>query len=138
MKYLNEMLGGKAMREDFARGRCPICGCETYFRKNKNLILYTYCPNGHQAKLGRDDSKQAIAAIAGGKEWNNGILYLYPLNRTGKEKDNGRDDRTSTRADDRIGTKQSDGGISATDKASLSDGKSNGAKQSDGWGIFGL
>ena len=75
------------MNDDFARGKCPVCGCETVYRQNKNRILYTFCRNGHHAKLGREDSISANAKIAGGNNWNNGILYLYPLNRKEKEND---------------------------------------------------
>lgn len=82
------------MNDDYARGKCPICGCETLYRKNKNGILYTFCRNGHHAKLGRDDSKKATAMIAGCKNWNNGIVYLYPLEMKGKE--DGKNDRNST------------------------------------------
>ena len=67
------------MKDDFARGKCPVCGCETMFRQNKNRILYTYCRNSHHVKFGRDDSISAIAQIASGKNWNNGLIYLYPL-----------------------------------------------------------
>lgn len=67
------------MNNDFARGKCPICGCATFYRKNKNGIIYTYCPIGHHAKLDRMASTAASVAICGGKPWNNGIIYLYPM-----------------------------------------------------------
>lgn len=89
------------MKEDFARGKCPICGRPTKFRKNKNGILYTYCDYGHHAKLGRDDSTEAAAAINAGQSWNNGVSYLYPLTK-GKENDERQGNfRQTTGTDDR-------------------------------------
>ena len=67
-------------KEDFSRGKCPICGTETIFKVNKNGVLYTFCRNSHHVKLGKYDSKEAIEAIEGGKAWHNGLLHLYPLN----------------------------------------------------------
>ena len=89
------------MKDDFARGKCPICGCDTMFRMNKNRILYTFCRNGHHAKLGRDDSIVATAKISGGQNWNNGIVYLYPLTK-GKE-----NEKTGTTAGTTTGTTSS-------------------------------
>lgn len=72
-------------KEDFARMKCPACGCETYIRINKNRILYTYCPYGHHLKLTAQESRQAIPAISAGMAWNNGTIFLYPLTTKGKE-----------------------------------------------------
>lgn len=72
-------------KEDFARMKCPACGCETYIRINKNRILYTYCPFGHHLKLTAQESRQAIPAISAGMAWNNGTIFLYPLTMKGHE-----------------------------------------------------
>lgn len=74
------------MNDDYARGKCPICGCETMYRLNKNRLLYTFCRNGHAAKLGREESIKAIAQIACGNKWNNGFVYLYPINEKQEKK----------------------------------------------------
>lgn len=71
------------MKADFSRGKCPVCGLPVKFRQNKNGILYTYCDHGHHAKLGRLDSNEATEAINAGRPWNNGVIYLYPLEQKG-------------------------------------------------------
>ena len=89
------------MRSDFSRGKCPICGQPVRFRQNKNGILYTYCDHGHHAKLGRLDSTEATETINAGRPWNNGVIYLYPLETKGT---NNGTNRTSERTTDNIGT----------------------------------
>lgn len=66
------------MKNNVGHMRCPVCGCQTWVRENKNGVLYTYCHNNHHAKLSSDDSRAAMAAINAGKSWNNGVVYLYP------------------------------------------------------------
>lgn len=66
------------MKNNVGHMRCPVCGCQTWVRENKNGILYTYCHNNHHAKLSSDDSRAAMAAINAGRSWNNGVVYLYP------------------------------------------------------------
>ena len=82
------------MKSDFSRGKCPICGLPARFRQNKNGILYTYCDHGHHAKLGRLDSSEATEAINAGRPWNNGVIYLYPLEQKGMN--NGTTNTTGT------------------------------------------
>ena len=79
-------------KEDFSRGKCPICGTETIFKVNKNGVLYTFCRNSHHVKLGKYDSKEAIEAIEVGKAWHNGLLHLYPLNHQQHEQLKGQED----------------------------------------------
>ena len=69
------------MKEDAARMRCSVCGCETGARVNKNGIIYTYCHNSHHTRLSREDSRAAIAAINAGNKWTNGIIHIYPYER---------------------------------------------------------
>ena len=66
------------MNADFAKMRCPVCGTQTGARLNKNGIIYIYCPNGHHARLSREDSSAAVEALKNGQCWNNGIVYIYP------------------------------------------------------------
>lgn len=66
------------MKNNVGHMRCPVCGCQTWVRENKNGILYTYCHNNHHAKLSSDDSRAAMSAINAGRSWNNGVVYLYP------------------------------------------------------------
>ena len=84
------------MKTDFSRGKCPVCGMPVKFRQNKNGILYTYCDRGHHAKLGRADSNEATAAINAGQAWNNGILYMYPLETKGQTNGTGTKNTTGT------------------------------------------
>lgn len=69
--------------------RCPICGRKTDIRENKNGILYSNCDFFHQSKLNRQDSSAAKEAIAAGKQWNNGLVYLYPNERKIENGNNG-------------------------------------------------
>lgn len=94
MNYYQKKQRGVKMRNDFSRGKCPVCGCDVMFRQNKNRILYCYCRNGHHAKLNRDDSVVANAKIAAGQNWNNGIVYLYPILKGKTE--NETENRTNT------------------------------------------
>lgn len=92
------------MKEDFARMKCPACGAETFVRVNKNRILYTYCPMGHHLKLTAQESRQAIPALAGGKPWNNGLIYLYPMNGKGMDNDSGKQRDDAGRRDNDTNT----------------------------------
>ena len=80
----------KKQREVAGRTRCPICGTACEVRVNKNLILYTICPNGHQTKLSGTDSKEARAALYSGRNYSNGIINFYP---TEKGQENGRNEQ---------------------------------------------
>lgn len=66
-------------KEDFSRGKCPVCGQTTTYRTNKNGIIYTFCPNGHHAKLSKVDSWEAGKQLTAGKAWTNGVIHMYPL-----------------------------------------------------------
>lgn len=88
------------MNNDIGRMRCPVCGTQTGARKNKNGIIYTNCPNGHQSKLNKPDSHEAAAALDSGKAWNNGLVFIYPLEKQTERKqendgNDSRNDRTS-------------------------------------------
>lgn len=97
------------MNEDYARGKCPVCGCETMYRLNKNRLLYTFCRNGHAAKLGREESIKATAQIAGGNKWNNGFVYLYPINEKQEKKGILTNDRTEKSTTGTTGTNDTAG-----------------------------
>ena len=61
--------------------RCAVCGIRTDVKENKNGTLYANCANYHQMKMNKIDSSEAKAALLDGKQWNNGLIYLYPLKR---------------------------------------------------------
>lgn len=65
------------MNKDIARMRCPVCGTQTGARKNKNGIIYANCPNSHQTKLNKDDSREVLEALKKGQNWNNGNIFIY-------------------------------------------------------------
>ncbi len=69
------------MNPDIGKMRCPVCGTQAGARLNKNGIIYTNCPNGHQAKLNKPDSHAALVALQAGKSWNNGLIFIYPNER---------------------------------------------------------
>ena len=76
------------MNSDIGRMRCPVCGTQTGARKNKNGIIYSNCPNGHQAKLNKPDSNAALLALDMGESWNNGLVYIYPEQKTERKQEN--------------------------------------------------
>lgn len=76
------------MNPDIGKMRCPVCGTQAGARKNKNGIIYTNCPNGHQAKLNNPDSHAAAAALEAGQAWNNGLVYIYPTNKEERKEEN--------------------------------------------------
>lgn len=114
------------MKEDFARMKCPACGAETFIRINKNRILYTYCPMGHHLKLTAQESRQAIPVLTGGKPWNNGILFLYPLMKGNQGNGTSKDERVEIgrRGNDACTTTQRDGSA-----------RTNGANTADWWNV---
>ena len=117
------------MNNDFARMRCPICGTTTAARINKNGIIYTYCPNGHHARLSRDDSREATAALKAGKQWNNGIVYIYPekQQQTERKQENERkDNSTGTN-----GTTTATNGTTGRNNAGDNYGRTNGQFAAD-------
>lgn len=61
--------------------RCAVCGIRTDVKENKNGTLYANCANYHQTKMNKIDSAEAKAALLEGKQWNNGLIYLYPLTK---------------------------------------------------------
>lgn len=80
--------------------RCPVCGVKTDIRENKNGILYSNCHNYHQSKMARFDSEEAKHNLTAGKTWNNGVLYLYPLEKQQTERtENNGNINTNTRTD---------------------------------------
>lgn len=70
------------IKNNIGRMKCAICGCNTWVRQNKNGILYANCHNHHQTKLNGDDSIGAMQALQQGKAWNNGLIFIYPNERT--------------------------------------------------------
>ncbi len=86
----------KRRPEVVGRAKCPICGTSCEVRANKNQILYTMCPMGHQSKMASFDSKEARAVLAQGRQYSNGVINLYPKER--KDTENG---HTNERTDDR-------------------------------------
>lgn len=79
--------------------RCPTCGVKTDIRENKNGILYCNCHNYHQNKMARFDSEEAKHNLLQGKPWNNGVVYLYPLEKQQTERtENNGNDTTNTRS----------------------------------------
>lgn len=76
------------MNSDIGRMRCPVCGTQTGARKNKNGIIYSNCPNGHQAKLNKPDSTAALLALDLGESWNNGLVFIYPEQKTERKSEN--------------------------------------------------
>ena len=74
------------MNSDFAKMRCPVCGTQTGARLNKNGIIYIYCPNGHHARLSREDSSEAVRVLKSGQSWNNGIVFIYPEQQKNERK----------------------------------------------------
>lgn len=70
------------MKNNIARMKCPVCGRNTWVRENKNGVLYTYCASLHHTKLNGEDSRNAKEALKQGKSWNNGLIYIYPNERT--------------------------------------------------------
>ena len=85
------------MNLDIGHMRCPVCGTQTGARKNKNGIIYTYCPNGHHARLSREDSREAVLALESGKQWNNGVVYIYPQQKqTERKQENDGNNQQST------------------------------------------
>ena len=99
------------MNPDIGKMRCPVCGTQAGARKNKNGIIYTNCPNGHQAKLNKPDSHAAAVALEAGQAWNNGLVYIYPENKTERKTEND-------------GTNQSR--TTGTDSASVNYGRTDG------------
>lgn len=99
------------MNPDIGKMRCPVCGTQAGARKNKNGIIYTNCPNGHQAKLNKPDSHAATAALEEGQAWNNGLVYIYPTNKEERKQEND-------------GTNQSR--TNGTDGATVNYGRTNG------------
>ena len=120
--------------------RCPVCGRRTDIRVNKNGTLYCNCVNYHQAKLNKPDSIDASSALEEGKSWNNGLIYLYPYEKTAERAENGQrnieNSITSRTNDSSTGTTGSstgnygrnDGQFAAV--ATVDNGKS---EQSDDW-----
>lgn len=84
------------MNNDIGKMRCPVCGTQTGARKNKNGIIYTNCPNGHQAKLNKPDSNAAAAALEAGNAWNNGLVYIYPQQKTERKEEHDGNNTTGT------------------------------------------
>lgn len=76
-------------KNNIGRMKCAICGCNTWVRENKNGILYANCHNHHQTKLNGDDSISAKNALKQGKSWNNGLIFIYPNERTENDGNNG-------------------------------------------------
>lgn len=70
------------MGNNIGRMKCAVCGCNTWVRENKNGILYANCTYHHQTKLNGDDSIKAKEALKQGKSWNNGLIFIYPNERT--------------------------------------------------------
>ena len=75
-------------KNNIGRMKCAICGCNTWVRENKNGILYANCHNHHQTKLNGDDSMSAKNALKQGKSWNNGLIFIYPNERTENDGNN--------------------------------------------------
>ena len=75
-------------KNNIGRMKCAICGCNTWVRENKNGILYANCHNHHQTKLNGDDSISAKNALEQGKSWNNGLIFIYPNERTENDGNN--------------------------------------------------
>ena len=84
------------MNNDIGRMRCPVCGTQTGARINKNGIIDSNCPMGHQAKLNKPDSQAAKIAIESGQSWNNGIVYIYPNKQQTERTENDRYNSTGT------------------------------------------
>lgn len=76
------------MKNNIGRMKCPVCGRNTWVRENKNGVLYTYCASLHHTKLNGEDSKNAKEALKQGKSWNNGLIYIYPNERTENDGNN--------------------------------------------------
>lgn len=123
-------------KNNIGRMKCAICGCNSWVRENKNGILYSNCHNHHQTKLNGEDSISAKNALKQGKSWNNGLIFIYPNERTENDGTNTRTDNRTSGTDTR-GTdyKRTDGQPTTTTTNGTS-GTNSGAESGCGLLMF--